>query len=82
MLVERLKWIGGLTTAWRELGPYAAIALLLPGGTLIVISLWVLQRRPWYFARVRRGLPILVALLATVIVSGSTLAPGLPSATG
>ena len=82
MLVARVNWIGGIRTALRELGPYAAIALLLPGGTLIVASLWIWQYRPWLFAHVRRGLAIVLALLATVVVSGSTLLPGLASAAG
>jgi hypothetical protein len=92
MLVGRVKWISGLTTAWRELGPYAAIALQLPGGTLIVVSLWnvsahpaltvqsmpvILQHRPGLFAHVRRARAIVLALLPTVVLSGSTLLPGL-----
>jgi hypothetical protein len=31
ILVARVKWMSGLTTAWRELGRYAAIAPLLRG---------------------------------------------------
>ena len=73
MLSARRKWINGLTRSWRELGPYAAIALLLPGGTLIVVSLWILQYRPWLFTHARRGLAVALALLAPVAVSGSTL---------
>jgi len=82
MLVARVNWISGVTRALRELGPYAAMALLLPGGTLIVVSLWILQHRPWLFARARRGLAIVLALLAAAVLSGSTLLPGLTSATG
>jgi hypothetical protein len=80
VLVTRASSV--FTTALRELGPYAAIALLLPGGTLIAASLWILQRRPWSFAHVRRGLAIVLALLSTVVLSGSTLLPSLTSATG
>lgn len=29
----------------RELAPYAAIELILPGGSLIALSLWYLQRK-------------------------------------
>jgi len=76
MLVARVKWMSGLTTAWRALGPYAAIALLLPGGTLIVVSVWILQHRTWFFADVRRSLAIVLALLPAVVLSGSTLLPG------
>ena len=82
MLVIRINWVGGVKTALRELAPYAALALQLPGGTLIVASLWILQHRPWFFAHVRRGLAVVLALLATLVLSGSTLLPGLTSATG
>jgi len=82
MLVARVNWISGVTTALRELGPYAAIALLLPGGTLIVVSLWILHHRPWLFAQVRRGFAIVLPLLPTLVLSGSTLLPGLTFATG
>jgi hypothetical protein len=40
----------------RELGPYAATALLLPGGSLIALSLCMLRHRTWLAARARRGL--------------------------
>jgi len=29
----------------KELGPYAAIELLLPGGSLIALALWMYSRR-------------------------------------
>jgi len=82
MLVARVNWIRGITTTLRELGPYVATALLLPGGTLIVATLWLFRHRPWFVAHARRGLAIVLALLATVVISGSTLLPGLPSAPG
>jgi len=44
--------------------------------------LWILQHRPWLFAHVQRSLAIVLALLAPVVLSGSTLLPGLTSATG
>jgi len=31
--------------ALRRLGPYAAIELLLPGGSLLAIALWLYRRR-------------------------------------
>jgi len=82
ILVTRVKWMGGVALALRELVPYAAMALLLPGGTLIVTSLWILRLRPWFFAHLRRGLAIVLALLPTVVVSGSALEPGPTSAAG
>jgi hypothetical protein len=36
-------WMRGLTGA-RELGPYAAVELLLPGGSVIAVLLWLYRR--------------------------------------
>jgi hypothetical protein len=37
--------IGRLGRSVREIGPYAALALLLPGGTLIAGLLWLARHR-------------------------------------
>jgi hypothetical protein len=71
MLVPRLNWIGRFATALRELGPYAVIGLL-PGGALILVSLWVFRHRPLFAARARRGLATVVALAASLMVTGCT----------
>jgi hypothetical protein len=36
-------WMRGLTGV-RELGPYAAVELLLPGGSVIAVLLWLYRR--------------------------------------
>jgi hypothetical protein len=36
-------WMQGLTGV-RELGPYAAVELLLPGGSVIAVLLWLYRR--------------------------------------
>ena len=38
-------WIARSGAFLRELGPYAAIELILPGGSLIALSLWLYRRR-------------------------------------
>ena len=38
-------WKGRIVRAVRVLGPYAAIELLLPGGSVIALLLWLYQRR-------------------------------------
>jgi len=50
--IVRQKWlapiVGGLrrvVQVARQLGPYAAIELLLPGGSLLAIALWLYRRR-------------------------------------
>ena len=39
------SWIARLATLMRSSGPYAAIELLLPGGSLIALSLWIFRHR-------------------------------------
>lgn len=82
MLVSHVNWRSRLTTALRELGPYAAIGLVLPGGTLILASLWALRHRRWLLAHAHRRLAIVLVLGVAVIVLGCAILPGLKSATG
>ena len=45
---NRHSWTGWLSrsvAALRAVAPYAAIELLLPGGSLMALGLWLLQRR-------------------------------------
>ena len=38
-------WMQWLIEQLREFGPYVAAELLLPGGTLIALALWLYGRR-------------------------------------
>ena len=38
-------WIARLTASLRSLGPYAAIELLLPGGSVIALLIWLYRHR-------------------------------------
>jgi hypothetical protein len=38
-------WIARLPAWLRRLGPYAAIELLLPGGSVIALLIWVCRHR-------------------------------------
>jgi hypothetical protein len=43
----RARWAAWLALAiagLKELGPYAAIEIILPGGTLIALGLWLYRR--------------------------------------
>jgi hypothetical protein len=55
MLSPRINWMVRLAGALRALGPYAAIELLVPGGTLIALALWVFRNRSALIARARRA---------------------------
>ena len=38
-------WLQWLSEQIREIGPYFALELILPGGTLIALALWLYRRR-------------------------------------
>jgi hypothetical protein len=38
-------WFARLPALLRALGPYAAIELLLPGGSIIALLIWLCRRR-------------------------------------
>jgi hypothetical protein len=46
-------WLARIGTILRQLGPYAAIEILLPGGTLMALLLWLYRRSVYVRARVR-----------------------------
>ena len=60
------SWIARLATLVRSFGPYAAIELLLPGGSLIALSLWIFRHREELGARMRPALAALTALCPRV----------------
>jgi hypothetical protein len=45
--------IGRLGRSARAMGPYAALALLLPGGMLIATLIWMARHRSWFASHVR-----------------------------
>jgi hypothetical protein len=47
-------WLKRAFALLRSIGPYAAIEILLPGGTLIALLLW-LSRRGAFTTSVERG---------------------------
>ena len=55
--MPRINWIIRLAGGLRALGPYAAIELLLPGGSLIALALWAFRHRSQLAARLRRAAP-------------------------
>jgi hypothetical protein len=55
------SWRIRLARPIRELGSYTAIVLMLPGGSLIAVTLWMLRHRTWLAARTRRGLAAMLA---------------------
>lgn len=50
-----LGWLRRLAACAKTLGPYAAIELLLPGGTLVVLALWLYRRHRSARATIPKG---------------------------
>ena len=45
---KRARWAGLIALAvagLKQIGPYAAIEIILPGGTLIAVLVWLYRRR-------------------------------------
>jgi hypothetical protein len=51
----------------RELGPYAAVALIVPGGSLIALGMWVFRHRAVAAQHLGRVL-VVVAAMAVALV--------------
>ena len=60
-----------LANMMRELGPYTAIALILPGGSLIALAAWTVRHRTLVTARVVRLLVIVAAFSVALILPGT-----------
>ena len=45
VLQALIGWLKRGASVLRAIGPYAAIELLLPGGSLMALGLWLVQRK-------------------------------------
>jgi hypothetical protein len=61
-----------LVSSVRELGPYAAIALILPGGSLIALALLSRRHRAGLTPWLRRGLVLVALVGASIMLPGTT----------
>ena len=59
-----IGWLKRGVSVLRAIGPYAAIELLLPGGSLMALGLWLIQRKARKDARTRSGLQPVGRLIA------------------
>jgi len=60
-------WKVRLARPMRELRSYAAIVLIIPGGSLIALSVWMFRHRTWLASRARRGLAALLVFTVGLI---------------
>jgi len=59
-----------LSGSMRKLGACAAVALLVPGGSIIAFVMWASQHRGWFTPRAWRAVFTLLALGTGLIVPG------------
>jgi hypothetical protein len=59
-----------LSGSMRKLGAYAAVALIVPGGSLIAFTLWASSHRGWLTTRTWRVLLGVAALGTGLIFPG------------
>jgi hypothetical protein len=67
MTARGTSWRVRLARPIRELGSYAAIVLILPGGSLIALTLWMWRHHTWLATRARRGLAAILAFCVGLI---------------
>jgi len=65
---SRMSW---LANALRELGPLTAIALILPGGSLIALAAWSYRHSPLVTAPLGRVLLVVAASGVALILPGN-----------
>ena len=55
VLQPPFNWMNRLARVLRVLGPYGVIELVVPGGSLVVLSLWAFRHRSSLAAWVRHA---------------------------
>src|SRR5579871_1121088 len=80
------NWLARGLAGLRELGPYAAIELLVPGGSIVAVLLWLYRRHRRMSgadlekraaARAARAAPLAGAALLTTLAAGCASTHGL-----
>jgi hypothetical protein len=70
MLHRPINCPAQLSGSMRKLGAYAAVALIVPGGSLIAFTMWAFAHRGWLTTRTWRALVAVVALGTGLIFPG------------
>jgi hypothetical protein len=59
--------VTALSGPMRELGPYAAIALIVPGGTLIALGMWAFRHRAGIAQHLGRVVVVIAAMAVALV---------------
>ena len=61
-----MSWLGILRRFGQKAGPYLLLEMLLPGGTLLALLLFLLQRKPDIRRSAQRAVSVVTRALASV----------------
>src|SRR5260221_4407705 len=61
-----MSWLGILRRIGQKAGPYLLLEMLLPGGTLLALLLFLVQRRPDIRSSVQGAVSVVTRTLASV----------------
>ena len=61
-----MSWLGILRRFGQKAGPYLLLEMLLPGGTLVALLLFLVQRRPDIRRNAQRAVSVVTRALASV----------------
>lgn len=84
MALSGLNWLRRLTGPLRTSAPYAAVALLLPGGSVLMLALLAIRHRSWLIEHARsvaKALPLGVAGVLVSACAGHVAPPPAPKPT-
>jgi len=65
--MRSLRSVAAIAGPMRELGPYAIIGLVVPGGSLIVLGMWAYRHRDWAVKHLGRLLIIVAAMTSALV---------------
>ncbi|HET9391157.1 MAG TPA: efflux transporter outer membrane subunit [Steroidobacteraceae bacterium] len=82
MTSRLMQWMTWSIAGLRELGPYAAVELVLPGGSIIAVLMWLYRRHRKQHPRanralVRRAGAVAAAAVSTVLLAACASTHGL-----
>ena len=72
MQLHRLLWMDRLVGSMRDLAPYAALGLALPGGSLIALALWAARHHPMAILSWRRVRALVIVVVAVFAIGAAS----------
>ena len=72
MQLHRLLSMDRLVGSMRDLAPYVALGLALPGGSLIALALWAARHHPMAILSWRRVRALVIVVVAVFAIGAAS----------